>query len=217
MTSWLDSVSYRLLNRRSLCGISGRHGHVWNRAAPSRASRARPIDRWQAPLIVCDTSKASDFGAGQAIFLKFGIRSLVIVPVLGKEQVLISTAIIAERIGNDPLSAVVRLKDIPLILLIDRENREVRVGDKRISVRGQSYELLCELESHAGRLCARRALVEKVFGETYDAASESQRTKLDAAIRRLRQKIEDDPDRPQYVLTERGEGYRLMAEGLAAK
>jgi len=89
------------------------------------------------PLIVCDTSKASDFGAGQAIFLKFGIRSLVIVPVLGKEQVLISTAIIAERIGNDPLSAVARLKDIPLILLIDRENREGRVGDKRISVRGQ--------------------------------------------------------------------------------
>jgi len=82
---------------------------------------------------------------------------------------------------------------------------------------GKSYELLCELESHAGRLCARRALVEKVFGETYDAASESQRTKLDAAIRRLQQKIEDDPDRPQYVLTERGEGYRLMAEGLAAK
>jgi DNA-binding response OmpR family regulator len=52
--------------------------------------------------------------------------------------------------------------------------------------------------------------VEKVFGLVFDEADASQVSRLNTAVRRLREKIEIDPEHPRYVITEPGGGYRLL-------
>jgi len=93
---------------------------------------------------------------------------------------------------------------------IDQNNRAVWVNGVRIALTGQSYNLLCYLYAHADQLCTRRDLVEQVFGQRYDETDESQISRLNTAIRRLREKIEDYPSQPCYLLTEPGGGYRLV-------
>jgi DNA-binding winged helix-turn-helix (wHTH) protein len=94
---------------------------------------------------------------------------------------------------------------------VDRANQAVWVRGRRVPVRGQSYRLLCHLQDHAGRLCTRRSLVEAVLDERYDEQNSAQKDRLNVAILRLREKIEDDPSRPRYLLTEPGGGYRLVS------
>ena len=82
-----------------------------------------------------------------------------------------------------------------------------------MAIKGQSLELLRLLYANAGHVCGRQYLVEKVFHETYRAGDEAQIGRLNVAIRRLREKIETDPDNPRYVFTDGGGGYRLQPKG----
>ncbi len=69
------------------------------------------------------------------------------------------------------------------------------------------FRLLCELASHPGRVFTREVLLESVWG--YEFVGD---TKLvDVHISRLRTKIEQDPSRPQHVVTVRGLGYKAVA------
>lgn len=94
---------------------------------------------------------------------------------------------------------------------IDHANRAVWIDGVRVQVRGQSYDLLRELYLRAGELCTRASIVERVFGEKYEETNESQVSRLNTAVRRLREKIEEDPDRPRYLITEPHGGYKLIA------
>jgi len=86
----------------------------------------------------------------------------------------------------------------------------VWVDARRVPLRGQSYDLLCYLYERPNQLCARREIIEHVFKEKDDEKDESQVSRLNTAIGRLRAKLEPDPDRPRYLITEPGAGYRLM-------
>ena len=70
------------------------------------------------------------------------------------------------------------------------------------------FLLLTELVEAAGRVVGRRELLRRVWGYEYFGDTRL----LDAHIRRLRRKIEDDPDNPALVLTVRGAGYRTSAD-----
>lgn len=93
---------------------------------------------------------------------------------------------------------------------IDHGNRAVWVNGARIALTGQSYDLLSYLAIHADALCTRCDLVEQVFGQRYDETDTSQISRLNTAVRRLREKIEDHPSQPCYLLTDPGGGYRLV-------
>ncbi len=93
---------------------------------------------------------------------------------------------------------------------IDQDNHAVWVKGVRIALTGQSYDLLCYLYTHTNHLCTRRDLVEQVLRQQYDEMDGSQISRLNTAIRRLREKIEDNPSQPRYLLTEPGGGYRLV-------
>jgi DNA-binding response OmpR family regulator len=75
----------------------------------------------------------------------------------------------------------------------------------------QGYELLGYLYDRANQLCTQQEIVEHIFGRKYDDTDPSHRSLVHTAIRRLRGNIEDDPDSPRYLLTERG-GYRLVTQ-----
>lgn len=90
-------------------------------------------------------------------------------------------------------------------LTIDFSRREVMVRSKKVVLRPTEYRLLYHLVSNAGRLLTHETLLSKVWGHEY--RDESHYLRL--YITYLRQKLEQDPAHPHYILTERGLGYRF--------
>jgi two-component system KDP operon response regulator KdpE len=88
-------------------------------------------------------------------------------------------------------------------LSVDLVRRIVKVGDKEIKLSPKEYELLRVLVQHAGKVLTHRFLLSQLWSDLTDAQY------LRVYVRQLRQKIETDPERPQYILTETGIGYRL--------
>jgi two-component system KDP operon response regulator KdpE len=90
-------------------------------------------------------------------------------------------------------------------LSVDLVRRIVKVCDREIKLSPKEYDLLRLLVQHAGKVLTHKFLLGELWDELTDAQY------LRVYVRQLRQKIEKDPERPQYVLTETGIGYRLRA------
>ena len=90
-------------------------------------------------------------------------------------------------------------------LSVDLVRRIVKVGEREVKLSPKEYELLRVLVQHAGKVLTHRFLLKELWDELTDAQY------LRVYVRQLRQKIEVDPERPQFVLTETGIGYRLRA------
>jgi two-component system, OmpR family, KDP operon response regulator KdpE len=88
-------------------------------------------------------------------------------------------------------------------LSVDLVRRIVKVGQKEVKLSPKEYDLLRILVQHAGKVLTHKFLL----GELWDDLTDAQYLRV--YVRQLRQKIEADPERPQYVLTETGVGYRL--------
>ena len=90
-------------------------------------------------------------------------------------------------------------------LSVDLVRRIVKVGEKEVKLSPKEYELLRVLVQHAGKVLTHKFLL----GELWDDLTDAQYLRV--YVRQLRQKIEADPERPHYILTETGIGYRLRA------
>ncbi|MBI5958286.1 MAG: response regulator transcription factor [Chloroflexi bacterium] len=84
-------------------------------------------------------------------------------------------------------------------------SREVRVRNSTIHLTPKEFNLLGVLARNAGRVITRADLVREAWGPEYGDAIDS----LKLYIHYLRQKVEQDPQRPAYILTSRGVGYRF--------
>lgn len=91
-------------------------------------------------------------------------------------------------------------------LEIDFDKREVIVDGKRQKLRPLEYRLLYHLVNNAGKLLSHENLLTKVWGREY--RDDEQLLRL--YITYLRQKIEQDPSHPKYIMNERGLGYRFL-------
>jgi two-component system KDP operon response regulator KdpE len=90
-------------------------------------------------------------------------------------------------------------------LSVDLVRRIVKVAEKDVKLSPKEYDLLRVLVQHAGKVLTHKFLLHELWDDLTDAQY------LRVYVRQLRQKIEADPERPQYVLTETGIGYRLRA------
>lgn len=90
-------------------------------------------------------------------------------------------------------------------LSVDLVRRLVKVGEKDVKLSPKEYDLLRVLVQHAGKVLTHKFLLHELWDDLTDAQY------LRVYVRQLRQKIEGDAERPQYVLTETGIGYRLRA------
>ena len=90
-------------------------------------------------------------------------------------------------------------------LSVDLVRRIVKLGDKEVKLSPKEYDLLRLLVAHAGKVLTHKFLLRELWDDLTDAQY------LRVYVRQLRQKIEADPERPHYVLTETGIGYRLRA------
>jgi two-component system, OmpR family, KDP operon response regulator KdpE len=88
-------------------------------------------------------------------------------------------------------------------LSVDLVRRIVRVAERDVRLSPKEYELLRVLVQHAGKVLTHKFLLKELWGDPTDAQY------LRVLVRQLRQKIEADHERPQFVLTETGIGYRL--------
>jgi two-component system KDP operon response regulator KdpE len=91
-------------------------------------------------------------------------------------------------------------------LRVDLEAREVSVDGSTVQLTPHEYGLLRLLALNEGKLLTHKAILREVWGEAY--ADESHY--LHVYVSQLRRKIEPDPARPRYILTEPGAGYRLV-------
>jgi two-component system KDP operon response regulator KdpE len=90
-------------------------------------------------------------------------------------------------------------------LQIDFDRHEVRKDGEKIQLRPTEFRLLYHLASNPGVVLSHETLLSRVWGPEYRDASHYVRL----YVNYLRQKLEDDPANPRYILTERGVGYRF--------
>jgi DNA-binding response OmpR family regulator len=161
-----------------------------------RALRARSI----VPIIIITAqTDTHDLVAG----LEAGADDYVTKPVVPKElaariRALLRRVQLQETAA--PRSTVFR--DVEL----RREQGIVLKRGREVSLTKTEFRLLCEFADHAGAVLSRDQLLERVWGYEYLGDSRL----VDAHVRRLRVKIEDQPDDPRLIVTVRGLGYRLL-------
>ena len=107
------------------------------------------------------------------------------------------------ELPGTPIHDVIQV-DERLVLNFDR--REVLVDGEKISLRPTEYRMLYHLVQNAGWVVPHDQLLAKVWG--YEYRDETHYLRL--YVNYLRQKIEIDPSNPQYILTDRGVGYRFV-------
>jgi len=89
-------------------------------------------------------------------------------------------------------------------VMIDPDRHEVRVRDQVVAMPLREFELLRVLMENAGRVLTRDLLIDRVWGYDYVGDTKT----LDVHVKRLRDKIEEDPPNPERLVTVRGVGYR---------
>jgi two-component system KDP operon response regulator KdpE len=92
------------------------------------------------------------------------------------------------------------------VLRVDLQKRLVTVGGTAVSLTPTEYDLLRLLAENEGRLLTHPMILKRVWGPAYSRESNY----LHVYVSHLRRKIEPDPARPSYILTEPGVGYRLV-------
>jgi two-component system, OmpR family, KDP operon response regulator KdpE len=150
------------------------------------------------PIVVL-SSRGDEAGKVQA--LDFGADDYVTKPFGMDELLARMRAALRHQLQTHGERPIFRVGD----LSVDLVRRIVKVGDKDIKLSPKEYDLLRELVQHAGKVLTHKFLL----GQLWDNLTDAQYLRV--YVRQLRQKIEADPERPQYVLTETGIGYRLRA------
>ncbi len=91
-------------------------------------------------------------------------------------------------------------------LVVDLEKRLVAVGGNEVHLTPHQFDILRTLAKNEGKLMTHRAILREVWGPGYGSESNL----LHVHVSQLRRKIEPDPVRPRYLITEPGAGYRLV-------
>ena len=160
---------------------------------------ARELRTWTTtPILIlsavgdeADKVDALDAGADDYVTKPFGI-----------DELLARLRAVLRRSGppGEPELVVGELQ-------IDLEKRAAILRGERLRLTPIEFRLLAYLARNEGRLLTHAAILRAVWGNAYQEESHY----LHVYVSQLRRKLEDDPARPQYVLTEPGSGYRLVA------
>jgi len=165
---------------------------------------SRRLREWtRAPILILsvvgeDREKvaALDAGADDYVTKPFSVEELL---------ARLRAALRRSAPSSDPVLVVGELR-------IDLEQRAVSFAGRSVSLTKTEYELLRVLAQNPGKLLTHPALLREVWGPAYSRESHY----LHVYVSQLRRKIEPDPARPRYLLTEPGAGYRLVDPVTAA-
>lgn len=162
----------------------------------------RRLREWTSlPIIIlsvqdqeADKIAALDVGADDYLTKPFGIGEL-----LARMRVALRHQL--QTLSNDP---IFRTGDLE----VDLGRRKVKMAGYDLPLTPTEYDLLKVLVHHAGKVLTHNQLLREVRGGGYSDESHLLRVHMS----NLRRKIEPDPNRPQYIITESGVGYRLLLD-----
>ncbi|HEV2282482.1 MAG TPA: response regulator transcription factor [bacterium] len=149
---------------------------------------------------------AKDSEHDRVLGLESGADDYVTKPFSPRELVARVRAIL-RRTGRDDIGGA----DTPLVsgrLVLNALTHEVRLGDRTIELTAKEFDLLRLLMGHPNQVFTRDFLLEHIWGYEYFGSTRT----VDMHISRLREKIEDDPNTPTFIVTVRGVGYKLKRE-----
>jgi DNA-binding response OmpR family regulator len=155
-------------------------------------------DRSELPVIVL-TARGEE--ADRIVGLELGADDYVTKPFSPRELVARVRTVLRRSAAPDQPHERVRFGDLE----IDAAAREVRKRGDVLKLTAREFDLLLFLARHPRRVFSRDQLMSRVWG--YEPAFDS--GTITVHVRRLREKIEDDPARPRYLETVWGVGYRL--------
>jgi len=158
--------------------------------------------RSNVPIIMLT---ARDTEVDRVVGLEIGADDYLTKPFSTRELVARIRAIL-RRVSSGPSPSMVEeLPSEASGVRVDRSRHEVSVAGRPVELPPKEFELLAVLVEHAGRVLTRNQLIDEVWGSDYVGDTKT----LDVHIRRLRGRIEDDPQDPQRIRTVRGVGYRF--------
>ena len=169
-------------------GLPDMLGHDLLRTVRARNDRV--------PIVVL-SSRGDEAGKVQALDL--GADDYVTKPFGMDELLARMRAALRHQLQIQGERPIFRVGD----LSVDLVRRLVKVGNLQVKLSPKEYELLRVLVQHAGKVLTHKFLLRELWDDLTDAQY------LRVYVRQIRQKIEPDPERPQYLLTETGIGYRL--------
>lgn len=123
-----------------------------------------------------------------------------VVKPFGSDELIARVRATIRRVGSDDLPTFVSPD-----LTIDFERRSVSAKKRTVRLTPKEFELLRQLVLHKGKTLTHRWLLQTVWGPDYGEETES----LRVLINQLRKKVESDPRKPRYILTEPWVGYRF--------
>ena len=138
--------------------------------------------------------------------LEIGADDYITKPFSMRELIARVGANIRRTAMNTAAAATAAATAMPVAgdLSIDTDSHQVFRDGKPLELTTREYELLTFLASHPNKVYSRIDLMEQVWN--YGYVGDDQRT-VDVTVRRLREKIEENPASPKYILTRRGVGY----------
>jgi two-component system KDP operon response regulator KdpE len=159
----------------------------------------RQVREWShVPIVVVsavgderEKVRALDAGADDYVTKPFGSQELA-----ARLRAVLRRA---ADVGNEP---AIEVGD----LVIDLADRRVRRGEEHIHLTPIEFDLLRVLAQNRGRLVTHKQLLQEVWGPSYGDETHY----LRVHVAHIRRKLEVDPARPRYVITEPGVGYRLL-------
>lgn len=205
------------------------HGSNTTRVAPTGKAATDTLREWQPHLAIIDldfTNKAfrdslrcsppgtapipivaltrrGDLQTKLAAFER-GVDDILTVPFSSRELVARTVAVMRRTYcAALPLQGVLRLGELEIDIL----NRCVRVRGHELHLTALDQSLLYLLASNAGRILTRDEILDHLWGADFAAESNV----VDRHVRNLRAKLRDDWQRPRYIATVPGHGYRFLS------
>ncbi len=164
--------------------------------------RLRAEERLRSLPVIFLTAKGEEID--RVLGLEIGADDYVVKPFSPRELVARVKAVLRRQARPAEKVELIEAHDLRL----DARTQEVTIRGKGVELSTLEFKLLHFLASHPRRIFGREQLLDEVWGRDRFVTPRT----VDVHVRRLREKIEARPNRPQYIQTVRGSGYRFAAE-----
>jgi len=159
--------------------------------------------RFQAQGVPVILVTARSDEVDRLVGLEIGADDYVTKPFSAREVVARVKAVLRRCSRSQTEAAVVQAGDITL----DRDRREVRLGERAIEMTRTEFDILNTLAAHPGRVYTRLQLLEASSGDAFDGYERT----IDAHVKNIRRKLGEDSRSPGHIRTVIGVGYKLEA------